>query len=52
MALVIFTPASSVFGVAAINANQAWIVGLLSIAPLFICEAVKFVKRLIGKVKA
>lgn len=52
MALVIFTPASSVFGVADINANQAWIVGLLSIAPLFICEAVKFVKRLIGKVKA
>ncbi len=49
MCLVIFTPASAVFGLTALTSAQIGIVALLSLSPLVICEAVKFIIGLFNK---
>ena len=49
MFAIIFTPVSAVFGLVALEASQIATVVALSVAPLFICEAVKLVTYLVKK---
>ncbi len=51
MAVVIFTPLSYTFGLSSLTSNNVVIVAILSIAPLFICEAVKFILGFLKKNK-
>ena len=49
MLVVVLTPISAIFGLSTLGATQIAIVTLLSIAPLFICEAVKLITSFIKK---
>lgn len=49
MFAIIFTPVSAVFGLVALGAPQIATVVALSVAPLFICEAVKLATYLVKK---
>lgn len=51
MVAVIFTPLSYTFGLSSLTSNNVVIVAILSIAPLFICEAVKFILGFFNKNK-
>ena len=49
MLVVVLTPISAIFGLSTLGTAQVVEVALLSIAPLFICEAVKLITSLFKK---
>ena len=49
MLIVVLTPISAIFGLSTLSSSQIITVSLLSIAPLFICEAVKLITSLFTK---